>query len=191
MAMRLVGPVLAAIALLTPSWLGAAERGFAVRAGELKQQPFIDAAGAGSVAANQAVSVVTRQGGWVRIQSNGQTGWMRMLNLRLETRATTSGSTASTTSSGSTSAGSSASSARSLSRGNASSSGSLLRTGSSGKTVTTGVKGLDESSIRGSTPDEAQVAALDALAVDGAEAASHAASSGLREQSVEYLKGSR
>jgi hypothetical protein len=179
----------AAVAVLTPSWLGAAERAVAIRAGELKQQPFIDAAGAGSVAANQAVSVVTRQGGWVRIESNGQSGWMRMLNVRLETRAPASGSTATSTSS--TSTGSSASSARSLSRGNAPSSGSLLRTGSSGKTVTTGVKGLDESSIRGSTPDQAQVAQLETLAVDPAEAASHAASSGLQEQSVDYLKGAR
>ena len=171
--MRSIGLVLAAaIALLTPSWLGAAERAFAIRAGDLKQQPFIDAASAGSVAANQAVSVVTRQGGWVRVESNGQAGWMRMLNLRLAVATPASG-----TNTGSTS--------------RPSSSGSLLRTGSSGKTVTTGVKGLDESNIRGSTPDEAQVAALDALAVDSTEAASHAASSGLKEQSVEYFKGSR
>lgn len=187
--MRLARLLLAAaLALLTPSWLSAAERGFAIRAGDLKQQPFIDAAAAGAVAANQAVSVVTRQGGWVRIESNGQSGWMRMLNVRLETRAATGGSTATSTSSGSTS---SASSTRSLSRGNVSSSGSLLHTGSSGKTVTTGVKGLDESSIRGSTPDEAQVAQLEALAVDPSEAASNATSSGLQEQSVEYLKAGR
>lgn len=190
--MRSIGLVLAAaIALLTPSWLGAAERAFVIRAGDLKQQPFIDAAGAGSVAANQAVSVVTRQGGWVRVESNGHSGWMRMLNVRLETRAPAGGSTATGSSTASSSTSGSASSARSLSRGSAPSSGSLLRTGSSGKTVTTGVKGLDESNIRGSTPDEAQVAALDALAVDSTEAASHAASSGLKEQSVEYLKGSR
>jgi hypothetical protein len=162
--MRLVGPVLAAsLALLTPSWLGAAERGFAVRAGDLKQQPFIDAAAAGSVAANQAVSVVTRQGGWVRVETGGQSGWMRMLNIRLAVAAPAS----------------------------TASSGAQLRTGSSGKTVTTGVKGLDESNIRGSTPDEAQVAQLETLAVDPSEAASHAASSGLQEQSVAYLKGSR
>ena len=162
--MRLISPVIAAaIALLTPSWLGAAERAVAIRAGELKQQPFIDAASAGSVAANQNVSVVTRQGGWVRVESNGQSGWMRMLNVRLAAAAPASGT----------------------------SSGAQLRTGSSGKTVTTGIKGLDESNIRGSTPDEAQVAQLETLGVEPSEAASNAASSGLQEQSVAYLKEAR
>lgn len=170
MTMRTVGPALAAVlALAMPAWLGAAEPGIAIRAGDLKQQPFIDAARTGTVATNQAVSVVTRQGGWVRVESNGQSGWMRMLNVRLQAAQPVPGS----------------------SSGNSRSSFSALRTGSSGKTVTTGVKGLDESNIRGSTPDAAQVAALDALAVDSTEAASHAASSGLKEQDVAYLNAGR
>ena len=173
--MRPVGLIIAAVAVLSPVTGWAAERAFAVRAGELKQQPFIDAAAAGSVAANQAVSVLTRQGGWVRVESNGQSGWMRMLNIRLAVATPASG----------TGTGSSSN------RSSLTSSGAQLRTGSSGKTVTTGVKGLDESNIRGSTPDEAQVAQLEALGVDPSEAASHAASSGLKEQSVQYLGGSR
>jgi hypothetical protein len=179
--MRAIGLILAittAIGLASsPGW--AAERAVAIRPGELKQQPFIDAASAGPVAANQAVSVVLRQGGWVRVESNGQSGWMRMLNIRLEARAPASGSSPAS------------SSASSLNRSNVTSPASLLHTGSSGKTVTTGVKGLDESDIRGSTPDQAQVAQLETLAVDPSEAASHAASSGLKEQNVEYLKGGR
>ena len=163
MQVQFIKHIIAAAAALLPAAALAAEPAFAVRAGELKKQPFIDAAAAGSVAANQSVSVVTRQGGWVRVESNGQSGWMRMLNIRLAVAAPTSGANA----------------------------GPRLHTGSSGKTVTTGVKGLDESNIRGSTPDEAQVAQLEALAVDPAEAASHAASSGLKEQSVSYLGGSR
>ena len=165
--MRPVGIIIAAAAILSPAAGLAAERAFAVRAGDLKQQPFIDAAAAGSVAANQALSVLVRQGGWVRVESNGQNGWMRMLNIRLAVAAPAPGTN-----------GGGSSAAR-------------LRTGSSGKTVTTGVKGLDESNIRGSTPDEAQVAQLEALGVDPSEAASHAASSGLKEQSVQYLGGSR
>jgi hypothetical protein len=177
--MRLIGLIFAAAIILTSSPVSAAERAFAIRAGDLKQQPFIDAAGAGSVAANQAVSVVTRQGGWVRVESNGHNGWMRMLNIRLEAAPAAPG-----TNSG-------ASAPRNVSRSSLTSPGSMLHTGSSGKTVTTGVKGLDESSIRGSSPDEAQVAELETLAVDPADAASNAASSGLHEQSVEYLKGGR
>ena len=177
--MRSIGLVLAAASVVfAPSAALAAERAIAIRPGDLKQQPFIDAASAGAVAANQGVSVLARQGGWVRVESNGQSGWMRMLNVRLETTGPATGSSAATP-------------PRTVTRSSLTAPASLFHTGSSGKTVTTGVKGLDETDIRNSTPDLQQVAALDALAVDGTEAANNAASSGLKEQSVEYLKGGR
>ena len=78
--MRSVGLVLAiTLATLGAAPLVAADRAVAIRPGDLKQQPFIDAAKAGQVSANQSVSVLARQGGWVRVESNGQNGWMRML----------------------------------------------------------------------------------------------------------------
>ncbi len=79
----------------------------------------------------------------------------------------------------------------SVNRSSLTSPASLLHTGSSGKTVTTGVKGLDEADIRNSTPNHEQVAVLDGLGVDASDAAANAASSGLKEQNVEYLKKGR
>ncbi len=180
--MRSTGLLFAAVmALAAPVALGAAERATAIRAGELKQQPFLDAAGAGAVTANQPVSITGRQGGWVRVESNGQTGWMRMLNVRLDSgeRAAPSGN-----------AGGGNANALGAGRGNLSPA-SLLHTGSSGKTVTTGIKGLDEADIRNASANPQQVEQLDTLAVDAAEASAHAASSGLKEQTVEYLKKGR
>ena len=181
--MRSTGLILAVAlatlgAILGAAKLAAAERALAIRTGELKQQPFIDAARAGAVAANQAVSVVARQGGWVRVESNGQNGWLRMLNVRLQVAAPAAGTTPGAS--------------NGPSRGSVTSPASLFHTGSTGRTVTTGVKGLDESDIRNSTPNREQVAVLDSLADGASDASAHAVSSGLREQNVEYLtKGRR
>lgn len=145
-----------------------AETGAVIRAGELKAKPFVDAATVDKVAANQQITIVSRQGGWVQVQSNGKTGWLRMLNVRAQTAA-----------------GGNKPPARSGGLA------SLLHTGSSGKTVTTGVKGIGEEDIRNASPNPVQVAALATLAVDPAEATANARQSGLKENKVEYLgKGS-
>ena len=65
-----------------------------------------------------------------------------------------------------------------------------MRTGSSGRTVTTGVKGMGEVEIRASSIDLAQLDKLTALAVDPASAADHAAKAGLKANQVAYLKSS-
>jgi hypothetical protein len=141
----------------------AAETGAVIRAGELKAMPFIDAATSAKLAANQPVTILQRKGGWVQVEANGQTGWVRMLNVRLA-------------------AGSSPAPNQANVRA-----ASLLRTNSSGKTVTTGIKGLGEEDLQNAVPDPAQLAKLVALAVPASEASSNAAASGLVEHSVDYL----
>ena len=94
------------------------------------------------------------------MDAGGRKGWVRTLNLRLEAGARPTGGTGQVAS---------------------------FRTGSSGRTVTTGVKGLDENDIRNATPDMAQVVQLSSLAVSPAEARSNAAQVGLTEQQVAYL----
>ena len=64
---------------------------------------------------------------------------------------------------------------------------SLLRTNSSGKTVTTGIKGLGEEDLQNAVPNPAELAKLTSLAVPAAEASSNAAASGLVEHPVDYL----
>jgi hypothetical protein len=165
--MQFIGISVIALGLLLPLVPAhAAETGAIIRAGELKAKPFIDAATMDKLAANQPVTILSRQGGWVQVESNGKTGWVRMLNIRMQS-ATGSGPAAKPKSSGLA---------------------SLLHTGSSGKTVTTGVKGLGEENIRNATPDPVQVAALARLAVPAAEATANARQSGLQESQIAYLK---
>lgn len=164
-------------ALLAATPALAAERGVTIRAGDLLARPFIDAEKAGAVAANQPVTIEARQGGWVQVTAAGKTGWVRVLNLRLESAG-----------GGAPGAKPAVADAR-PSAGNAlSNPASLLRTGSSGRTVTTGVKGLDEEDINNASPDYTQLALLDGQAVDAATARAAAQAEKLTENKVDYLK---
>lgn len=163
--MRFAGTLLVALILSSPSAPAhAAEKGALIRAGELKTKPFADAPAAARFTANQQVNVISRQGGWVQVEADGKTGWLRMLNLRMASAGAPSR------------------------KGNNSAMASLLRTGSSGKTVTTGVKGMDEEDIRNATIDIVELQELHGLAVPPLEATAHAQQSGLKEYKVEYLK---
>lgn len=144
----------------------AAESGVVIRADVLRDKPFIDAAEVQKVAANAPVSITARQGGWVKVDAGGATGWVRTLNIRLAGGGTT---------------GSSGLLAAS----------SAFRTGSSGTQVTTGVKGLGESDLNAAVPNAAQLAMLDAQAVTPAAASEQAMRNGLKTNQVEYLKGGK
>ena len=151
----------AVLALLAPTAASAAtERGTVIRAGELYAEPFIDAAKAGPLTPNQPVTIVERRGGWLAVEAGGKRGWVRMLNVRLDnpTRPAAGRTTA------------------------------ALRTGSSGRTVATGVKGLDEEDIRNAAIDRAQLGRLDGLAASESEARQYGIDSKLKETKVGYLK---
>ena len=148
-----------------------AEKGRIIRAGDLLAQPFIDAPSAAKLTASQPVTIVERRGPWVSVQANGKTGWVRLLNLRLEPAA----------------AGLSRPSTVSRPSGLS----SLMQTGSSGRTVTTGVKGMDEEDIRASTPNYEELTLLEGLGVDAADARASAEKAKLAARSVAYLDKKR
>ena len=158
---RRLGAILGATILIFPfASAQAAEKGLIIRAGDLMAQPFIDADKVGPV------TMVERRGGWVRVEAGGGTGWVRMLNVRLQASA------------GGPAAGNP-------------SAASLLRTGSSGRTVTTGIKGLGEEDIRNASANYAELEQLGTLAVGAAETRANAEKSQLKESEVAYLKKGR
>ena len=163
--MRFILTLLMALLVAPPAMAAPPqERAVVIRAGDLMAQPFIDAAKVGPVAANDTVVIVERRGGWVNVQANGKSGWLRTLNLRMAP-------------------GTSTVAARATSRN-----ASLLRTGSSGQTVTTGVKGLDEENIRNASIDTAQLADLTSLAATDSDARATALRKKLVENKLDYLK---
>lgn len=150
--------VLFAPALLIGSQALANEHGVAIRAGDIYAEPFIDAAKVGALAPNQPVTIAARKGGWLSIDVGGKRGWVRLLIVRLVSPGPVAGTTA------------------------------QLRTGSTGRTVATGVKGLDEADIRNAAIDRTQLSEMDALAASEPEAREAAQGKGLQEGKVTYLK---
>jgi len=150
--------LIAAIALLSWTAARANERGIVIRAGDLFAEPFIDAAKLGPLTSNQAVTIIERRGGWLSVEVGGRRGWVRMLNVRLEAAAMPAAST------------------------------TAMRTGSTGRTVATGVKGLDEVDIRNASIDREQLTRLDQLAQSSADARQQALQDNLKESKVDYLK---
>lgn len=151
--------LLAAALLFAPAAL-ASERGLTIRAGDLYAEPFSDAKKLGPLPPNQPVTIVERRGGWVSVEAGGQRGWVRLLNLRLEPAA----------------------------KPPAGRSTAALRTGSTGRTVATGVKGLDEADIRSAALDHAQLARLEQLGVGDDAAKQYGSANKLKESKVAYLK---
>ena len=134
-----------------------------VRNTEIKQQPFSDAPTVAVLNANTSVSIVSRQGGWVRISSKSAKGWVRMLSLRSSGYTTKRGD----------------SGLQSLFN--------IGRTGSSGFTVATGVRGLSEEDLKNAQPDQREFEKLKIYAVNKAKAEKFARDAKLKTQKIEYL----
>ena len=152
--------VLLAAGLLIGSAALANERGLMIRAGDLFAEPFIDAKKLGPLTPNQSVTIVERRGGWVSVDAGGKRGWVRLLNLRLEPAVQPA----------------------------AGRSTAALRTGSTGRTVATGVKGLDEADIRRAALDRGQLAQLELLGVTDDAAKQYGSQNQLTERMIAYLK---
>jgi hypothetical protein len=152
-----------AVLLLVAAPVFAQETGFAVRQTEVKKEPYSDAQTVGTLAEKAQVKVLAREGGWAQIESGAVTGWVRMLSIRMNSGQS-----------------SFASGLRSLF--------SVARTGSSGQTVTTGVRGLDKEDIRKARPNPAELKKMAAFSVTQADAERFAAENPqLKKQKVDYL----
>ncbi|NNM68841.1 MAG: SH3 domain-containing protein [Gallionella sp.] len=134
---------------------------YTVRATEIKQQPFSDAETVGMLLEKARVQVIQRQGGWVMIGSDQGDGWVKMLNLR------------------SSSAKRGDSGLQSLFN--------LGRSGSSGITVATGVRGLSEADLQNAKPNPAELAKMQNYAADKNQAEKFARDGKLNAQVLDFI----
>jgi hypothetical protein len=138
-----------------------AQSGTVVRKTDLRDKPFLDAAVIAPIAANTPIQIQANKGAWMQVKAaNGQVGWIKLLNVR-------------------TSGGGTNSSSLAL--------GNVIKTGSSGQTVTTGVKGLSAEQIRQAEPNAAEVAKMDSYASNHGEATRAALQAKLIPQEVAAL----
>ena len=142
-----------------------AETAYTVRATELKAKPFSDAATVANLGESSKVDVLARQSSWSQVKSDKTTGWVKMLNLRMDD----SGAPKKSGDSGV---------------------GSLFNvatTGNSGSTTTNGVKGLNEEDLRNPHPNPQALQAMRGYIVSTADAQKFAKAGKLVEQKIDYV----
>lgn len=159
--------LLLSLSLLAGFSAHAAETGQTLAATELKGEPFSDAATIATLPAASAVEIVKRQGGWMKVKpAAGDSGWLKMTSVKLGTGDAKSGD---------------------------SGFGSLInvarsgRSGNTGVTVATGVRGLSPEDLKNAMPAPEAVKKLDGYAVPKKEAESFAAKGSLQRQTVDYI----
>ncbi|MES2684762.1 MAG: hypothetical protein V4650_14685 [Pseudomonadota bacterium] len=141
----------------------AAETAQVIRETALKKEPFSDAETISTLPEKTIVQILKRQGAWMQVQAGEASGWLRLLSLRTAAASTVSGD------SGLTQAI------------------NIARSGASGNTVATGVRGLSKEQISNATPDLAELETMRSHAADEAGARAFAAAAPATTAEVQFL----
>jgi hypothetical protein len=136
---------------------------------KLHEAPYSDAAAIASLKAKQQVTVIRRKGGWYQVQSGKQRGWLRMSRVRLGTGGRQAGDGAEGL----------AQTLRFLSTG---------RSGASGVTVATGIRGLEAADVANAKPNHQAVGRLNYYRVQPEQARVFARNAKLKSQPLGYMK---
>jgi hypothetical protein len=150
---------------LLPLTALAADPGKTRRASDLYQKPSYSASKLEKLKTGTSLKVLERRGAWffVEVDKNSQQGWVRMLNIRLGSSERKKGS----------------SGIGALSQ--------FARTGSSGRVVATGVRGLNEESIKNAKPAPREFKKMTEFQVSQGEARDFARKSNLSAREISYL----
>lgn len=140
----------------------AVEAGSALKADDIKAEPFRDAKVVGRLAAGDRVSIVKRDGGWLMI-SSPKKGWVRMLSIRRGAGK---------------SAGVKPSGIAALASG---------RAGTGTVVSSTGVRGLNEEDLKNAHFDENELKLDESYAASKKDAGQFAAKARLKARHVDYL----
>jgi hypothetical protein len=149
-------------------WCGTAlgqETGTALKADEIKAEPFKDAKTVGKIAKGDRVEIVGRQSGWLQVKAGSKKGWVRMLSVRRGQA-------------GQKDAGKEISGVTGLATG---------RAGTGEVVSSTGVRGLGEEDLKGARFDEAQIAKAESFAVSPTDARTFATQGKLAARKVAFL----
>lgn len=165
--MRTTATTLLAAALLltlqSQPALAATEAGSAVKADEIKAEPFRDAKAVGTISAGDQVQIVKRDGAWLQI-SSPKKGWVKMLSIRKG---------------GAAASGATLTGVAALASGRA----------GTGKIVsTTGIRGLNEEELKNAKFNEKEVRAVESYTVNKNEADKFGAQGKLKARQVAYLE---
>jgi len=150
-------------ALLLSGALHAAESGTALKADDLKTEPFRDAKTVAKLATGDKVDILKKDGGWLQVNSAKGKGWVRMLSIRKGDARKGSGN---------------ASGLLALSSG---------RAGTGKVVATTGIRGLNEEELKAAKFNEEELKRAESYASSKPEASRFAASGKLAARPFDYL----
>ena len=156
-------PALLVTFLLAVGTTFAGEAGTALKADDLKAEPFRDAKTVGSLTAGDNVEILKKQGGWFQVKSTKGSGWVRMLSVRRGEARKGSGDAAGVLG---------------LASG---------RAGTGSVVATTGIRGLSEEELKAAKYNETKLRKAESFAATEAEARKFAAEGKLVARKVEYL----
>lgn len=142
-----------------------AEGGAAIKADEIKAEPFRDAQTVGKLAAGDEVEIISKQGGWLRVKNAKGSGWVRMLSIRRGDARKPS-------------AGGEVAGLLGLASG---------RAGTGKVVVTTGVRGLNEEQLKTASYNEAELKLLQSFTASRQGAQAFAVKGKLVSHTVNYL----
>src|SRR5690606_14733263 len=68
--------------LMIPGMSLAAESGTALKADNIRTEPYADAKTKGSFARGEKMQILKKQGGWLQVKTSKTTGWVRLLSIK-------------------------------------------------------------------------------------------------------------
>lgn len=93
MDIRLITMIfITAVSLHYPAYAASTETGTALKADSLKTEPYSDAKTTGNLTKGETVTILAKQGAWLKIRNKKSTGWVRLLSVK---RSSTTSSQAS------------------------------------------------------------------------------------------------
>ena len=143
----------------------AADTGYVIRTTDLKAKPYLDADTMSKLPEKSAVEILVREGPWMQVKAQGKTGYVRMLQVRLNVTESAQ--------------------VRSL-PATAPVVIAANRPSGGRPTVTTGVRGFDEQGLKDAQPDPAAFALMVSFAATRPQAQQFAQASPLPPRSLPY-----
>lgn len=149
--------------LLMLSGAMAAETGVALKADTIRAEPFGDAKTVATLAASDKVTILGKEGGWLKVSSAKGKGWVRMLSIRK---------------------------GDAKKRGNEAAGVLKMASGraGTGKVVaTTGIRGLNEEELKAAKFNEEEIKLAESYSVSQAQAQQFANKGKLAARKLDYL----
>lgn len=162
--MKIIKAVTAALlSLLMLSGAMAAETGVALKADTIRAEPFGDAKPVATLATSDKVTILGKEGGWLKVGSAKGNGWVRMLSIRKGDAKK---------------GGNEAAGVLKLASG---------RAGTGKVVATTGIRGLNEEELKAAKFNADEITLAESYSVSKAQAQQFANQAKLAARKLDYL----